>query len=47
MNPETRLLIDGELVPAASGKVEFYGQNKLPRMQYSSGSERMVVVAHK
>ncbi|MHA1138276.1 MAG: class I SAM-dependent methyltransferase [Candidatus Thorarchaeota archaeon] len=28
-------------------KIEFYGQNKLPRMPYSSGSERMVVVAHK
>lgn len=28
-------------------KVEFYGQNTLPRMPYSAGSERMVVVAVK
>ena len=28
-------------------KIEFYGQNKLPRMPYASGSERMVVVASK
>jgi hypothetical protein len=28
-------------------KIEFYGQNKLPRMPYASESERMVVVATK
>jgi ubiquinone/menaquinone biosynthesis C-methylase UbiE len=28
-------------------KIEFYGQNKLPRMPYSSNSERMVVVAER
>jgi hypothetical protein len=28
-------------------KVDFYGQNKLPRMPYASRSERMVVVAAK
>ncbi|UCE09790.1 MAG: class I SAM-dependent methyltransferase [Candidatus Thorarchaeota archaeon] len=28
-------------------KIEFYGQNKLPRMPYSRDSERMVVVATK
>lgn len=26
-------------------KIEFYGENRLPRTQYSAGSERMVVVA--
>ncbi len=28
-------------------KIELYGQNKLPRMQYSADSERMVVVAQR
>jgi SAM-dependent methyltransferase len=28
-------------------KIEFYGQNKLPRMPYSVNSERMVVVAER
>ncbi|MHA1962148.1 MAG: class I SAM-dependent methyltransferase [Candidatus Thorarchaeota archaeon] len=37
-----------ELLEAVGfGKIEFYGQNKLPRMPYSMGSERMVVIATK
>ena len=43
----TALEIRAMLEEAGFTKIEFYGQNKLPRMQYSSGSERMVVVARK
>ncbi len=43
----TALEIRAMLEEAGFTKIEFYGQNKLPRMQYSSGSERMVVVASK
>ena len=43
----TALEIRGMLEDIGFSKIEFYGQNKLPRMQYSSGSERMVVLAHK
>jgi SAM-dependent methyltransferase len=43
----TALEIRTMLEDAGFQKVEFYGQNKLPRMQYSSDSERMVVLAHK
>jgi len=47
MKTWTALEIRGMLEEAGFTKIEFYGQNKLPRMQYSSGSERMVVVASK
>ena len=43
----TALEIRAMLEEVGFSKIEFYGQNKLPREQYSSGSERMVVVAHK
>ncbi|MGY5852495.1 MAG: class I SAM-dependent methyltransferase [Candidatus Thorarchaeota archaeon] len=43
----TALEIRDMLRAAGFSKVEFYGQNKLPRMPYSAGSERMVVVAEK
>ena len=43
----TALEIRAMLEEAGFTKIDFYGQNKLPRMQYSSGSERMVVVASK
>ena len=43
----TALEIRAMLEEAGFTKIEFYGQNKLPRMQYSSGSERMVVIASK
>lgn len=43
----TALEIRRMLEEAGFTKIEFYGQNKLPRMQYSSDSERMVVVASK
>ena len=43
----TALEIRGMLEEVGFTKIEFYGQNKLPRMQYSSGSDRMVVVASK
>jgi 2-polyprenyl-3-methyl-5-hydroxy-6-metoxy-1,4-benzoquinol methylase len=43
----TALEIRAMLEEVGFKKVDFYGQNKLPRMQYSSGSERMVVVARK
>ncbi len=41
----TALEIRAMLEEIGFTKIEFYGQNKLPRMPYSSGSERMVVVA--
>ncbi len=43
----TALEIRAMLEDVGFKRVEFYGQNKLPRMQYSSDSERMVVLAHK
>jgi 2-polyprenyl-3-methyl-5-hydroxy-6-metoxy-1,4-benzoquinol methylase len=43
----TALEIRSMLEEAGFTKIDFYGQNKLPRMQYSSGSERMVVIASK
>ncbi len=43
----TALEIHAMLKEAGFKKVEFYGQNTLPRMQYSAASERMVVVATK
>lgn len=43
----TALEIRGMLEEVGFTKIDFYGQNKLPRMQYSSDSERMVVIAHK
>ncbi len=43
----TALEIRDMLEETGFKKIEFYGQNKLPRMQYSAGSERMVVVASK
>jgi 2-polyprenyl-3-methyl-5-hydroxy-6-metoxy-1,4-benzoquinol methylase len=41
----TSLEIKGMLDNVGFKKVEFYGQNKLPRMPYAANSERMVVVA--
>ncbi len=41
----TSLEIKGMLGEVGFTKVEFYGQNKLPRMPYEASSERMVVVA--
>ncbi|TFH10533.1 MAG: class I SAM-dependent methyltransferase [Candidatus Thorarchaeota archaeon] len=43
----TALEIHAMLEETGFTKIEFYGQNKLPRMPYSAGSERMVVVASK
>jgi 2-polyprenyl-3-methyl-5-hydroxy-6-metoxy-1,4-benzoquinol methylase len=43
----TALEIHAMLKETGFKKIEFYGQNTLPRMQYSSTSERMVVVATK
>jgi 2-polyprenyl-3-methyl-5-hydroxy-6-metoxy-1,4-benzoquinol methylase len=43
----TALEIRGMLEEIGFTKINFYGQNKLPRMQYSSDSDRMVVVASK
>jgi 2-polyprenyl-3-methyl-5-hydroxy-6-metoxy-1,4-benzoquinol methylase len=43
----TALEIRNMLEETGFKKIEFYGQNKLPRMPYSSGSERMVVIASK
>jgi 2-polyprenyl-3-methyl-5-hydroxy-6-metoxy-1,4-benzoquinol methylase len=43
----TALEIRSMLEETGFTKIEFYGQNKLPREQYSFGSERMVVVANK
>jgi 2-polyprenyl-3-methyl-5-hydroxy-6-metoxy-1,4-benzoquinol methylase len=43
----TALEINAMLKEAGFKKVEFYGQNTLPRMPYSATSERMVVVATK
>jgi len=43
----TALEIRAMLEETGFTKIEFYGQNKLPRMPYSSGSERMVVVANR
>lgn len=43
----TALEIRAMLEEAGFKKIDFYGQNKLPRMQYSSDSERMVVIASK
>ncbi|RLI57602.1 MAG: hypothetical protein DRP09_02210 [Candidatus Thorarchaeota archaeon] len=41
----TALEIREMLKAAGFSKVELYGQNKLPRMQYCADSERMVVIA--
>lgn len=41
----TALEIRNLLSEVGYSKVEFYGQNKLPRMPYSAQSERMVVLA--
>jgi 2-polyprenyl-3-methyl-5-hydroxy-6-metoxy-1,4-benzoquinol methylase len=43
----TALEIHAMLEETGFTKIEFYGQNKLPRMPYSAGSERMVVVGSK
>ncbi len=43
----TALEIHAMLNEVGFKKIEFYGQNTLPRMPYSAGSERMVVVATK
>jgi 2-polyprenyl-3-methyl-5-hydroxy-6-metoxy-1,4-benzoquinol methylase len=43
----TALEIRDMLKETGFKKIEFYGQNKLPRMPYSADSERMVVVASK
>ena len=43
----TALEIHSMLKDVGFGNVEFYGQNKLPRMPYSATSERMVVLATK
>jgi 2-polyprenyl-3-methyl-5-hydroxy-6-metoxy-1,4-benzoquinol methylase len=43
----TALEIHSMLKEVGFKKVEFYGQNTLPRMQYSAASERMVVLATK
>ena len=43
----TALEIHAMLEETGFTKIEFYGQNKLPRMPYTAGSERMVVVASK
>ena len=41
----TALEITDMLKGAGFSKIELYGQNKLPRMQYCSTSDRMVVIA--
>jgi 2-polyprenyl-3-methyl-5-hydroxy-6-metoxy-1,4-benzoquinol methylase len=41
----TALEISDMLKGAGFKRIELYGQNKLPRMQYCSTSERMVVIA--
>ena len=41
----TALEIQELLNEVGFSKVEFYGQNKLPKMPYSVSSERMVVIA--
>ncbi|MHA1638532.1 MAG: class I SAM-dependent methyltransferase [Candidatus Thorarchaeota archaeon] len=41
----TALEIRNLLQEVGFSKIEFYGQNKLPRMPYSVSSERMVVIA--
>ncbi|MHA1903093.1 MAG: class I SAM-dependent methyltransferase [Candidatus Thorarchaeota archaeon] len=43
----TALEIQSMLKDVGFNRIEFYGQNKLPRMPYSATSERMVVVATK
>jgi precorrin-6B methylase 2 len=43
----TALEIRAMLHDVGFSKVEFYGQNKLPRMPYAATSERMVVIATK
>jgi len=43
----TALEINAMLKEVGFKKTEFYGQNTLPRMQYSAASERMVVIATK
>ncbi|MBE0526847.1 class I SAM-dependent methyltransferase [Candidatus Thorarchaeota archaeon] len=43
----TALEIHAMLEETGFTNIEFYGQNKIPRMPYSAGSERMVVVASK
>jgi hypothetical protein len=43
----TALEIREMLKEIGFSKIEFYGQHLLPRLQYSSDSERMVVIAHR
>ena len=43
----TALEIRNMLKDVGFKKIEFYGQNKLPRMSYTANSDRMVVVAKK